>query len=915
MCTQCVQEISLFRQRTTAGAWKLDRQLLADRLTEMLADPDSIQQGAIGLCGNAAFLRAWVQNDHLAVARFAISLYEVGHVALPALGVQPGADLLNCDYAAIDWHGMLPCPAAEWMIMSALQDQENGLIDFSGPPNEANAEGLYGHQVVDMFAGTGLYSAVGDSTPWINWHPFAPGIEELLAFRPDDDTDVVLCVNAQVFQPGLKDTSFWSFVINDEATHFIGLCEPATKVVDAGVEKIHLRFFSWGNIVKDDFLPNALASNYYGAVVAEAKVPKKALPAVPTAAPSAPFGLAATLSGNTVTLTWKDRNLFTARYSVERSGAGGFSEVGSIDAKRPSTLGGSFQDSLPATPGPQYWYRVSATGPGGQSDWSYTLMVSVPSGATRETHWWDDDIATPPMHVRQFTVVRAPAGLTPTGYGKFPDTDCDCARPQVVYDATWSPSGIHQRQLNKNISATFKPNRAAYLFTRFSPVDRPGSDVLMEGGPVTAAVVGVVPGGPAPFTLTLSPGAGAPAGAAYYWGGFDPSQQGFTSRELKVEIVAQDTLPRFGPRSPSGHELDGNPADEAYVAHDPPYPFAGYMPGPDRWHRFTVGSIAQTVSADDKERPVANNDFDHATAVPVLTPAASGRASQVYSSLSLHDAVDVDYFSLQFATSTEDRACTITQPTTEIVSQLLGLSIVHYPPQLVVSVTSPDCDCIDLGLCASKAQGYRQTHDLHGKYGVSIWNPALTYPDSSLYVVVKNGDYLTQGAFYYGIGFEFTHALNTTNIDANAPAYRPRTTASRKYLRRIIDALDLPRPGENPAQQVGRDIRGTIKALTAVLVDQATAATLEKVTGRDVRTDIAASSETAARTAAGLDMADEAVQLHRNAAAVYRSVDDQRGQVTALTALATYYKETGSPAKATEVEKEIEAVAPVRIIR
>ena len=86
MCNPCQPEIHAFRNRQTpVRPWKyLDRQLVADRLQEILFDPNTLMPGALGYCGIAAFLRVWVLNDHLAVARFAIPLYEQGQGVIEA---------------------------------------------------------------------------------------------------------------------------------------------------------------------------------------------------------------------------------------------------------------------------------------------------------------------------------------------------------------------------------------------------------------------------------------------------------------------------------------------------------------------------------------------------------------------------------------------------------------------------------------------------------------------------------------------------------------------------------------------------------------------------------------------------------------------------------------------------------------
>lgn len=909
MCDQCKNEILDFRRRSTASPWKLNRGLMADRLEEILANPDTIQQGALGLCGVAAFLRAWILNDHLAVARFALDLYEHGKSKINDYKVNPCDDLLNCDYSNIKWvvngSPAPPCPPAEWMIMSALQDEENFWFDFEGTPGHGEGQ-LYG-EVAGWFDATKLYTKVDQQFPVIPIQlPFnTPGIHHLLGLRPDVDTDVVLNIHAKMID-NPADDGFFAFYNNNTPNHYIGLCSPATTVFESGVEKVKIKYFSWGRISEITITKDKFESNYYGALVADAKVLKRPLAPLPTTVPLAPNQLTASLSDRRVRLSWKCGSLHVTKYVVERRSLKDAVISVTLDDRsipRPSTLGCSYEDVLPDTLAPEYWYRVKAINCIGESMYSYDLMVSVPSGTLREIHTWDADISLPPMHARHFTVVRAPAGLVPTGYARFVTPTCDCQTPQVVYDAQWEYAGNHLRCLKKTTDLVLKPNRAAYVFVRFGAGER-YDDGLMQGGPVNLKLTARPAGSPAITTsLTLYPG----AGGTYYWAAFIPENPTQIPYNFSVEISAQDAFTRFGPRVPSGHMLDGNPGTEAYADKTvPPYRFVNYEPGRDTNHSFRVGFVRTQLAADRLE---TNNHFGRATIVNLSNPVETQSQLMVFDQLTLGNANDVDYFALNFLPSQKDKECQILQPNTMVLSEFLGLSLTFYPPRLIVSLQNSDSDCVDITLFTSDVQGLKPAHSSRGMNSLAVWNPLrVGYPDAKMYVMVKNGDYVTQGAIEYGVTFCYAHATVESKVNSHAPAYRPKTTEARKFLKNLYEKLDLPRPGDDMRQRFSHDERSTLVALTKLLVDPKTISTLQGILGRDVRAEMASDCSRAAKIAHTLNIPDAAERLYKAASAGFEAVGNRTKQLDSLRELAEFYEHANLSSKAVAIRKRTKLI-------
>jgi hypothetical protein len=129
--------VALFRNRTGSGRLGLDRAVVADRLRDLVLDPNLLKQGVLNLCGPAAFFRMVLAVDSLMFTEYAISLYEHGHAKIGDLRVTPEEEFLNYDYQSV----LLPrmqeaggdyfvCPATDWMTMAALRDVSNWFFDF-----------------------------------------------------------------------------------------------------------------------------------------------------------------------------------------------------------------------------------------------------------------------------------------------------------------------------------------------------------------------------------------------------------------------------------------------------------------------------------------------------------------------------------------------------------------------------------------------------------------------------------------------------------------------------------------------------------------------------------------------------------------------------------------------------------------
>lgn len=277
----CKLAINDFKNRETNGAWKLKRDLFADRLLDIIQNPDEIKQGSLGLCGSAAFLRIWAQRDRWAVVHFAIELYEKGYATISddtidRYEVRPCTDLLNTEYHKIIWPYNDPCPPAEWMIMSALRDTENGFFDYEGTPDEQFSCITMPGAVAKWLKATAIYRDVSDETPNI---PISLGgikydIDHAKRLKPSVSRDVIMFINAWMIEktsPKTIQKKLEKLATDIFPTHYIGLCSPVTITPDG---KVSFSYFSWGKIHQNEIIDADIFNKYYyGGIISEIKQP------------------------------------------------------------------------------------------------------------------------------------------------------------------------------------------------------------------------------------------------------------------------------------------------------------------------------------------------------------------------------------------------------------------------------------------------------------------------------------------------------------------------------------------------------------------------------------------------------------------------------------------------------------------
>ncbi|GAA0661177.1 hypothetical protein GCM10009535_45880 [Streptomyces thermocarboxydovorans] len=266
---EALAAVDAFRARTASGPWQLDRNEVADRLGDLVGDPDKLDQDSLNLCGPAAFVRLWLQRDPLAVVRFAAELYDSGEASIGgAYSVEPGDDsLLGQDYAALKaMAGPGFCPPADWMMLGSLRDSENAFFDFEGRPDEDVSAATSAGEVADWLRATGLYGEVSEEGNYF----FTKGLDHLLALAPSTNRDIALLIHAHVLDQanivnGAKKSS--DFILNAFPNHFIVL---TARVQPVPGDQLQMTYWTWGlPVTTATFDRDTVEANYYGAVVAQ----------------------------------------------------------------------------------------------------------------------------------------------------------------------------------------------------------------------------------------------------------------------------------------------------------------------------------------------------------------------------------------------------------------------------------------------------------------------------------------------------------------------------------------------------------------------------------------------------------------------------------------------------------------------
>jgi V8-like Glu-specific endopeptidase len=258
--------ITTFRASTGSSPWtSLDRATVADRLTELIDNPRKIHQGALNLCGPAAFFCMWNARDPVGFARYACQLFDTGRSAIGSLAVTPGSGLVQKNYAQMaSLMGADICPQADWMVLGALRNSEDVFWQgsFQGDPRQNLSALTRPEELAQWMTATGVWSRVSNEANWMQLKGI-PHAEGLQIFK---GTDIALLINTNMLANarGLSKDTNW--LLSQFPNHFVVLL---TEIVhNVANDNLELGIWSWGDTMTRLSIPmNDFLNNYYGAVI------------------------------------------------------------------------------------------------------------------------------------------------------------------------------------------------------------------------------------------------------------------------------------------------------------------------------------------------------------------------------------------------------------------------------------------------------------------------------------------------------------------------------------------------------------------------------------------------------------------------------------------------------------------------
>lgn len=211
----------------------LARSAVADRLEQLVRNPNLLYQDGLSVCSVAAFVRLWLARDPVAVVDCASKIFSDATTQIGSETHTIRGQLLANDYSALATRFPDISPAADWMLLCGIRDGYNWVWDAVGTPTgtlETIRDGGNSSEVESWLRATGAYS--GGVDKWDSlWHLDSSSLPHFLTLRPDATHDVALGVNASNellrqfgFTPG-ADASGHNFTMLSSASSSGGFTE------------------------------------------------------------------------------------------------------------------------------------------------------------------------------------------------------------------------------------------------------------------------------------------------------------------------------------------------------------------------------------------------------------------------------------------------------------------------------------------------------------------------------------------------------------------------------------------------------------------------------------------------------------------------------------------------------------------
>jgi hypothetical protein len=255
--TQANAVVDNFKSRSGDLKFNVTRTAVASNLTDLINDPNKVNQGKLNLCGPAATIRSILRRDPKLIAECVVQLLETGKGTFGRRTIEPDNDLRNQTYQS-SWG----CGAAEWVLMSSMRDDKNWWFDYEGTPDEDLSAATTPGEIKDWFDETGIYSSVEDEANIV----ITEDIAHALGLSVNNRTDNILLIHSHLLRTAsATNKKSDEFILSSFPNHWVVL---NSQVIHAS-GRVKLEVWSWGEIYSIDVPEATFEANYYGAVFAK----------------------------------------------------------------------------------------------------------------------------------------------------------------------------------------------------------------------------------------------------------------------------------------------------------------------------------------------------------------------------------------------------------------------------------------------------------------------------------------------------------------------------------------------------------------------------------------------------------------------------------------------------------------------
>jgi hypothetical protein len=267
--------IEAFRGSDTVSPWtSLDRNAVADRLTEIVNEPRVIQQGQLNLCGPAAFFIQVAARDPVSFATFAVALFDNGSAQIGNLSVAPDAELIAADYAdMLQKMAGSPSPQADWMLLGSLRNSTNVFWQggWHGDPDQELAGMTRPEELASWMTQSAVYASVDDRGRWAS----NPGLPDALDLKPFPGTDIALLIHANLISISRGNPTDDNVLLSRFPNHWVVLLSEVLVNVMVNpdtqepIDQVSFRVWTWGGVEDIKVTKNDFIANYFGAVISK----------------------------------------------------------------------------------------------------------------------------------------------------------------------------------------------------------------------------------------------------------------------------------------------------------------------------------------------------------------------------------------------------------------------------------------------------------------------------------------------------------------------------------------------------------------------------------------------------------------------------------------------------------------------